>query len=352
MHASDVHRTLQRAARNNTVALTATDWSPEFAELLSSWACNVRHAGWAPVVWSLDERMHRELRAQAPGGRRERDALRSVYLPSLQVPSHANEYKRPAGEEYTAAVSLKPRVMQRVLDLGFDLLFLDVDVALLGDPSPWLMRHQGADMQLSLNYDDHPEAVRFSQNGSPDLNTGVVYARSNPRTRQLVSLWARRTAERHRCSRRFPLWNCGDQEQLTRLVKECGYRSPSFDEAAQLLDNRPQTVRGQCVAKLAAAGNVADADVDAAAEAPLQIETLPPRVFASGRSAKLWRAESRPFGLVPRTVLTFHPNFLGSAGGVKKAKLQSLRLAPRQAATAPDGGARTAHRSAWCTDTG
>ena len=41
--------------------------------------------------------------------------------------------------------------------------------------------------------------------------------------------WAARTWARDRCPRRPPLWACGDQEQLTRLLHECGFTSPSYE---------------------------------------------------------------------------------------------------------------------------
>ena len=327
----EVYCALREAAgRNNgTVVLTATDSSAEFSELLDNWACSVHHAGLVPLVWALDEEMHRQQQQ-----RRRRFGLNVVYSPSIQLPQRAlpNQYKRPAGEEYTIAVSLKPLVMQRVLSLGFDLLFLDVDVALLRDPLPWLMRRRAvADLQVSLNYDDHPDAIRLSQHGTPDLNTGVVFARSNPRTRSLASRWSERTAARYRCPTRPPLWACGDQEQLTRLLKDCGYRSPSFDAAAQLVENWPQTVRGQCTDRMSGYSSAAERRAPAAhLDAGLTVDVLPPRFFSSGRSAKLWRVDGAAVrGAVPRNVITFHPNFLGNAGGLKKAKLQSLRLAPR-----------------------
>ena len=317
----------EAAARNNgTVVLTATDSSAEFSELLDNWACSVHRAGLVPTVWALDEQMYRQQQQ-----RQRRFRLSVVYSPSIQLPqrAHPNQYKRPAGEEYTIAVSLKPLVMLTVLSLGFDFLFVDVDVALLRDPLPWLARRRGiADLQVSLNYDDHPDAVRLSQHGTPDLNTGVVFARSNPRTRSVASRWSERAAARYRCPARPPLWACGDQEQLTRLLKECGYRSPSFEVAAQLVENWPQTLHGSlCTDRMTSTAESRTPTMQWSAG--LTVDVLPPRFFSSGRSSKLWRMDSMSTrGMVPQSVLTFHPNFLGNAGGLKKAKLQSLRLAP------------------------
>ena len=89
---------------------------------------------------------------------RNRPGVHSIYLPTHRLPERARpgEYKRPSSDEYTLAVALKPLVIQRVLSFGFDVFFLDVDIALLRDPRPWLHRSPTADLQVSLNYDDRP----------------------------------------------------------------------------------------------------------------------------------------------------------------------------------------------------
>lgn len=195
-----LHCTLSAVARNSTVLMTATDTSSEFEELLENWLCHTRRLGIAPLVWALDDSTHRKLRT--------RQGVHSFFMRSLSLPQSArpSAYKRPSSEEYTVAVALKPLVILRVVRLGFDALFLDVDIALIADPLPWLLRSANAAMQVSLNYDDRPAQQQVT--GVPDLNTGVLYARSNPGMITLLSEWARRTAERHQCPRRPPLWKC------------------------------------------------------------------------------------------------------------------------------------------------
>lgn len=293
---------------NGTVVLTATDTSAEFEELLDNWICHVARVGISPLVWALDAATHSKLRGR-PG-------VTSIYSPELQLPDRARPgaYKKPSSDEYTLAVALKPLVMLRVLKLGFDALFLDVDIALLGDPRPWLRRAPDDALQLSLNYDDRPAQQRVT--GSPDLNTGVVYARRRPGMIELFEQWASRTATRQDCPKRPPLWACGDQEQLTRLLRQCGWRPLTFDAAAKLeAHNNAQDVR--CGGGIGA----------------LRIEVLPPYRFATGQTSALWRMRrgesSRRFGggahFVPSGVFTFHPNFGGFAGGAKKAMLKRLR---------------------------
>ena len=98
------------------------------------------------------------------------------------------------------------------------------------------------------------------------------------------------------------------------MLKQCGWQPLSFDFAAELRDrNAAQQIR--CSDKIGA----------------LQVDVLPPRMFASGQSFNLWRGprgkassgDGRP--MPPADILTFHPNFSGFAGGAKKALLQKLR---------------------------
>ena len=308
---------LAATAVNGLAVLTATDTSPEFEELLDNWICHVSRVGIQPLVWALDEATHHKLQA--------RRGVRSIYSSNLRLPERArpNEYKRPSSDEYTLAVSLKPLVVRRVLTLGFDALFLDVDVAVNSDPRPWLYRSASASLQISLNYDDRPAQQKIT--GLPDLNTGVVFARRNPGTMALLDQWARRTVERHECPRRPPLWTCGDQEQLTRLLRRCGWKPLTFADAARLrASNDAQHVRcGDTIGEL-------------------RIEVLPPRLFASGQTSALWRDHegntTRRWGghVAPADVLTFHPNFGGFAGGAKKSMLRRVRT--------QRGG------SLWCLD--
>ena len=311
--------TLVLVARNGTVMFTATDTSTEFVELLDNWLCHLQRLHIPPLVWSLDERTHRRLQL--------REGVHSVYAPTIKVPQRArpSEYKRPSSEEYTLTVALKPQVVLRVLRCGFDAIFLDVDVALIRDPLPWLLRSPTSNLQVSLNYDDRPAQQRVT--GLPDLNTGVIFARKDDQTKALIREWSRLTSERYDCPRRPPLWACGDQEQLTRLLKtRCKWRPLSFEAAAGLVGS-----------------NDAQNLICGAPFGALRIETLPPFRFASGQSSGLWQRKANGGrSLAPSELLTFHPNFGGFAGGGKKAMLRRVRF--NSSSTATEDVA-----SAWCT---
>ena len=119
---------------------------------------------------------------------------------------------------------------------------------------------------------------------------------------------------------------CGDQEQLTRLLRGCGWQPLTFESAAQLrAHNDAQQLR--CSNGVGEMG----------------LEVLPPWLFASGQTSGLWRASNvSRRGVAPPDLVTFHPNFGGFAGGSKKAMLRRLRLHE----DASSRGARTG----WCLD--
>jgi hypothetical protein len=111
------------------------------------------------------------------------------------------------------------------------------------------------------------------------------------------------------------------------MLKQCGWQPLSFDFAAELRDrNAAQQIR--CSDKIGA----------------LQVDVLPPRMFASGQSFNLWRGlRGKASGGDGRQrqsadIFTFHPNFSGFAGGAKKALLQKLRYTSSSGSIA----------SGWC----
>jgi hypothetical protein len=138
------------------------------------------------------------------------------------------------------------------------------------------------------------------------INTGVLMAR-HPGALALVDAWANRTAAKHSCTS----WGCGDQEQLTALLVECGWKAPTLqgDESRGSSDRPHRHV-------LSCFGGTS-------------IVALPPSRFANGfewnpkegRRPSVRRADD------PRRqrVITFHPNFNGGA----PSRLEKSSLRPR-----------------------
>ena len=194
------------------VAIVATDSNPTFEHLIANWACNLHRVNMSPLVWALDQATHTKIKHQLIGNTR----IGSIYssrLLLLQNPevqalwsSSTNNVKTPGKSAYMAAVAFKPLVMYEVVRLGFDLLYLDVDVGLAQDPRPWIIdrnKRSASDIQISVNYPQEDM-----------VNSGVVFApTSHAGTHTLLESWSS-LMQAHECRG----WDCGDQEMLQHII--------------------------------------------------------------------------------------------------------------------------------------
>ena len=103
------------------------------------------------------------------------------------------------------------------------------------------------------------------------------------------------------------------QEQLTRILKECGWR---HIEQQQQHNAPPQP---QLV--LSMADNVQQALSCHGHE--LRVDALPPRIFSCGSSTNLGLWKQWPSG--PADLISFHPTHLGMSSFAKERQLRSLR---------------------------
>jgi len=224
MSKDNIYRILQSHAFSGTVTLTGTDSSPEFEGLIANWACNLQRAGLKPLVWAFDLATHVKLTHQRIGT----IPITSIYSDRLLSMQHSvvreqwnsskSEFKVSGSDAYFAAVAFKPFVMLEVLKFGFDLLWIDVDIGLVRDPRPWLLRDTNLDLQISLNF---PDSM---------INSGFVHARSRQGVRGLFASWAGGMS-RHDCVG----WDCGDQEMLNKLlVDKCNWSAPGKKVRVQM----------------------------------------------------------------------------------------------------------------------
>lgn len=95
------------------------------------------------------------------------------------VPSFAN---------HGALVSLVPAF--EVLSLGYDVLFIDLDVALVRDPIPYLTRGN-ADlvMQMELRSCDFPSRIQSTRWNTIEPNTGLMLIRNNKNSFKFYENW-------------------------------------------------------------------------------------------------------------------------------------------------------------------
>jgi len=287
-------------AHHGVVVYTAADASPTFEVLLRNWVCSLRRVKLQPLLWALDSHSRDYAVAQD---------IPTVYQPELSMSGaqdtpwrklkgtksdYASKDKLPGGAAYMVLVAMKPVTLQRILALGVSALLLDVDISLAANPLPYLQRHASVDVQAALN------------TPQPMINTGVLMAR-HPGALALVDAWANRTAAKHSCTS----WGCGDQEQLTALLVECGWKAPTLqgDESRGSSDRPHRHV-------LSCFGGTS-------------IVALPPSRFANGfewnpkegRRPSVRRADD------PRRqrVITFHPNFNGGKLKDADGKIASLK---------------------------
>ena len=190
---------------------------------------NLKQFGMCPLIWSLDEATHQKLLGgkigNVPIGSIYSDKLMLQQDSSMQSSFKANQFKESGSDGYMAAVAFKPLVMREVLRLGFDLLWLDIDVALASDPRPWLAKHPQATVAISMNYPN------------PMVNSGVVYARTGGSgTLPLFNAWAEK-AIRHECK----AINCGDQEMFQQIMEDgCNMQQVShIDQTVGIMSSRP-----------------------------------------------------------------------------------------------------------------
>jgi len=230
----------------------------------------------------------------------QRKGVLSVYSKELDVPkTGVGQFKRPGSDEYMSIVAMKPKVATKILGWGFHLLFLDVDLGLNQDPRIWLSQHSAADVQIASNY---PQIF---------FNTGIWLARNTEQTRLMMGKWMEKVIE-HKCKG----WECNDQDILTYMLVDCGWKRPATKAAAlqewsKLTDNDSQ--------KLSCSWT---------GSKPLHIDLLPPRYFLTGQEPEggdlVKQAESSG------KIVIYHPNFSGFEEGNKQKKLRNIIIQRRK----------------------
>ena len=174
----------------------------------------------------------------------------------------------------------------------------------------------------SLNYDDHPDASLVSAWHS-DLNTAGICAIKPAHPQRRVAM-AERTAQGTDARRCL----CGPAEikSSSHAYSRRWVQVAVIEVAAQLVETGHRHCMDRCADRMTSTAESRTPTMQWAQASPLtspaSLLLLRPLVEALAHGCMSTR------GMVPQSVLTFHPNFLGNAGGLKKAKLQSLRLAP------------------------
>lgn len=260
----EVKSILQKHAVNNTVVFTALDIADDYVPIIKNYACGVRRVGLPLLIWSMNEKTHAK--------------MAELGLTDLYVePDKSFASVKPYGKDYLKIVQSKPKLMQTVINCGFDVLYLDSDLGFGKNPLPYFLSQEG-DVQMTTNW-PHEE-----------LNTGVNYIRNKPSTRALMSAWVQKTKEHCRG------YECGDQEQLTDVMtKQCSMKLSTKDETAKLSKVFRESKKHSLSCSFKTQEDKEENQV-------LNIELLPPTKFPDSQL---------PSKHVEAEAFTYHPNFSG-----------------------------------------
>jgi len=160
---------------NNAVIVMVCNFGQ--SELLLNFICNARAKGFGDVLknvflFATDQVTH-DL-AQSMG-------ITSVYIESIFGSMPEKAARRYADKTFREMMIAKVYCIQLVCELGFDILFQDVDIVWYKNPLIWFHDtsnpHYGFDMYFQ---DDGNHALFYAPYSA---NTGFYYVRNNERTR-------------------------------------------------------------------------------------------------------------------------------------------------------------------------
>ena len=160
---------------NKTVLVTAINHG--YLNFLHNFKCFLDMLSMKAVVLSLDQKAHEYVHEHLIN-------FYSYYLTigNETVHESATEFR---SKQFHLITNRKIEGVLRILKLGYDAIFIDPDIALLRDPTPYLF-WQGIDYVHSVNkICPGSDAWDFYQT-EEEGNTGLYFIKSNARTIQLL----------------------------------------------------------------------------------------------------------------------------------------------------------------------
>jgi len=164
---------LKRIQRNNTVVVLTTNSG--HASMLMNFVCSCRARGFSldnALVFATDRDVHQVARDLG---------LESFYDDSIfgHIPSKAA--KSYGDNDYAKIMFAKVLSPHLVNVLGYDILFMDVDVVWYKDPVPLFQDKNNPLFEFDMLFqDDSARSLRFAPYAA---NSGFFFARHNERTR-------------------------------------------------------------------------------------------------------------------------------------------------------------------------
>ena len=125
--------------------------------------------------------------------------------------------------EYYEVVPRRPAIIQHMLELGYNIIYTDLDAIWMKNPLPIIQEHLHSGTKRERHILAQKDDLQKDDNGQ--LCTGFTVYRSHPATISLVSLWRRQLEAK-------PGLNQGI---FNRLLRKIASNEPDIDVLAESL---------------------------------------------------------------------------------------------------------------------
>lgn len=261
-----------RAGLEKTVLLTGCNHG--FLNHLENFRCFAERLDMKFLVIALDFKAFEYIRRNT--------TMDAIYMSTAGVTGDAVEFR---SKQFNLITARKKEAVHDVLDLGFDVLFTDTDVALLRDPFPYML-FDHVDYVHSLNAICTQKDTWDFRRSREEGNTGFYYVKSSNRT---IALWR----DAFEAVPKYP--GLDDQAVFWRVIRQA--RSPPVMPIGRC---RHVNWTDESSSAPAVAG-AAKGSVYSEASQPLVTCVLDACVFSSGMLSKVQAvATAIGFGARPR----------------------------------------------------
>ncbi len=159
---------------NKTVLVTACNSG--YLPHLLNFDCFMKRLGLKYMVFSLDDQLHLILQQRHKG-------IISVPYGSARIKSASSTFR---SRQFNLITNRKEEAVLSILTLGYDAIFIDVDIAVVKDPIPQLIL-PGYDYVHSVNIRCATQRDAFDYTDPrQEGNTGLYYVKSNAKS---VAVW-------------------------------------------------------------------------------------------------------------------------------------------------------------------
>jgi len=243
-----------RPGLERTVLITGCNHG--FINHLENFKCFADRLQMKFLVIALDLKAHEYIRRNT--------TMDSFFMSTAEVTGDATEFR---SKQFNLITARKKEAVHNILELGFDVLFTDTDVALVRDPFPYLLFND-VDYIHSLNAICTKEDTWDFRRSKEEGNTGFYYVRSNNQT---IKLWQ----DAYEAVPNYP--GLDDQAVFWRVIRQS--------------KNPPVVPLGKCRDYNRSTTGIEGGDAQAAILPALVTCVLDPCVFSSGMLSKAWIPE-------------------------------------------------------------